>query len=132
MKIAVTYDNGMIFQHFGHTESFKVYEVEDGKVLSSRIVATNGTGHGALADFLAALGVKALICGGIGAGARTALATAGIQVFGGVQGSADQAAAQLAEGKLSFDPNAKCSHHAHHDEGHICGAHGCGEHSCHS
>ncbi len=131
MKIAVTYDNGEVFQHFGHTEQFKIYEVEDGKILSSRVVDTNGSGHGALAGFLAALDVRALICGGIGGGARTALAAAGIQVFGGVQGNADRAAEQLAAGSLAFDPNAKCGHHEHHGEGHTCGSHGCGSHSCH-
>ena len=131
MKIAVTYDNGEVFQHFGHTEQFKIYEVEDGKILSSRVVDTNGSGHGALAGFLAALDVRALICGGIGGGARTALAAAGIQVFGGVQGNADRAAEQLAVGSLAFDPNAKCGHHEHHGEGHTCGSHGCRSHSCH-
>ena len=44
MKIAVTYDNGMVFQHFGHTEQFKVYDVEDGAVRASRVVDTNGSG----------------------------------------------------------------------------------------
>ena len=53
MKIAVTYDNGNIFQHFGRTESFKVYEVEDGKVISSEVIGSDGIGHGALAGLLA-------------------------------------------------------------------------------
>ena len=55
MKIAVTYENGEVFQHFGHTESFKLYEVEAGQVVSSEIIPTNGSGHEALADFLAGL-----------------------------------------------------------------------------
>ena len=75
MKIAVTYDNGEIFQHFGKTESFKVYEVEDNKVVSSEVIGSNGTGHGALAGLLAEQGVNVLICGGIGGGAQTALRT---------------------------------------------------------
>ena len=70
MKIAVTYDNGEIFQHFGKTESFKVYEVEDNKVVSSEVIGSNGTGHGALAGLLAEQGVNVLICGGIGGGLR--------------------------------------------------------------
>lgn len=53
MKIAVTYDNGNVFQHFGKTENFKVYEVEDNKVVSSEVISSNGTGHGALAGLLA-------------------------------------------------------------------------------
>lgn len=35
MRIAVTYENGEIFQHFGHTQEFKVYDVEDNKIISS-------------------------------------------------------------------------------------------------
>ena len=83
MKIAVTYDQGQIFQHFGHTEQFKLYTVEDGKVVSSEVVDTNGSGHGALAGFLAEHQVQVLICGGIGGGAQNALAQAGIKLFGG-------------------------------------------------
>ena len=124
MRIAVTYENGEIFQHFGHTEQFKLYDVEDGIIVSAQIVPTNGSGHGALAGFLKAAQADALICGGIGMGAQTALAEAGIKLYGGVSGSADAAAQALAEGKLAYDPNAKCDHHGHHHgEGHECGHH---------
>ena len=85
MKIAVTYDNGEVFQHFGHTEQFKVYEVEDGKIVASEVIDTNGSGHGALAGFLNQCGAQVLICGGIGGGARNALAEAGIQLYPGVE-----------------------------------------------
>lgn len=133
MRIAVTYENGQVFQHFGHTEQFKIYTVEDGKIVSSAVVDTNGSGHGALAGFLGAFQVDALICGGIGGGAQMALAAAGIQLFGGVSGSADAAVEALVAGKLVFNPNVKCSHHGehHHDEGHVCGDHGCGSGHCH-
>ena len=130
MRVAVTYENGEIFQHFGHTEQFKVYDVEDGRILSSEVVDTNGSGHGALAGVLKALKVDALICGGIGGGAQMALAEAGIRLFGGVSGSADAAAQALAEGKLDFNPAVRCDHHDHHDAGHSCGSHGCGSHTC--
>ena len=131
MKIAVTYENGQIFQHFGHTEQFKLYEAENGKVVSSEVVDTNGSGHGALAGLLKALKVDALICGGIGGGAQTALAEAGIRLYGGVKGEADAAVEALLSGSLSFNANVRCSHHDHHGEGHTCGDHGCGgEHHC--
>ena len=130
MRVAVTYENGEIFQHFGHTERFKVYDIADGKILSSEIVDTNGSGHGALAGVLNALKVDALICGGIGGGAQMALAQAGIKLYGGVSGSADAAVQALAEGKLDFDPNVHCDHHDHHGEGHSCGSHSCGSHTC--
>lgn len=128
MRIAVTYDNGEIFQHFGHSEFFKLYDVENGVVVSEQIVSTNGSGHGALAGFLQAAQVDALICGGIGMGAQMALADAGITLYGGVSGSADAAAKALAEGTLIYDPDARCDHHEHH--GGDCGHHHCGEHNC--
>ncbi len=113
MRIAVTYENGEIFQHFGHTEQFKLYDVEEGKIVHTQIVNTGECGHGALGGFLKAARVDALICGGIGMGAQNALAEAGIQLFGGVQGNADAAAQALAEGKLQYDPQAQCDHHGH-------------------
>ncbi|MBP3923592.1 MAG: NifB/NifX family molybdenum-iron cluster-binding protein [Ruminiclostridium sp.] len=126
MKIAVTYDNGMVFQHFGHTEQFKIYETENGKIISSEVVDTNGSGHGALAGFLSSLGVKTLICGGIGGGAQTALKGAGIEVYGGVTGLCDLAVQDYLNGTLLFNPDVKCSHHGEgHGEGHNCGGHSC-------
>ena len=132
MKIAVTYENGNIFQHFGHTEQFKIYEASNGAVVSSEIVATNGSGHGALAGFLLANNVDVLICGGIGGGAKTALANAGIMLYGGVNGNADKAVEDYLAGKLIFNPNVMCSHHDHEhgEDTHTCGNHGCGSHSC--
>ena len=133
MKIAVTYENGEVFQHFGHTEQFKLYEVSGGKLLHTQVVDTNGSGHGALAGLLAQLGVDTLICGGIGGGAQSALTEAGIRFYGGVSGSADAAVQALLDGSLGYDPEARCDHHDHaHGAGHTCGEHGCGEHSCHS
>ena len=130
MRIAVTYENGFIFQHFGHTQQFKVYDVQDGKIIASEVVDTNGSGHGALAGVLSALQADVLICGGIGGGAQMALADAGIRFFGGVSGDADEAVQALLAGHLTYNPDVRCSHHDHgHD--HACGSHGCGSHSCH-
>ena len=129
MRIAVTYENGMIFQHFGHTEQFKVYDVEDGKVIASEVVGTNGQGHGALAGVLGGLNADVLICGGIGGGAQMALQSAGIKLFGGVSGEADKAVEDFLAGNLAYIPNVTCNHHGHHHgEGHTCGNHGCGGH----
>ncbi|MFG6358279.1 MAG: dinitrogenase iron-molybdenum cofactor biosynthesis protein [Acetatifactor sp.] len=126
MKIAVTYENGDVFQHFGHTQQFKVYEVRDGKVADMRIVSTEGSGHGALAGMLAGLGVDTLICGGIGGGAQAALAEMGIRFFGGVSGNADEAVNALLAGNLVFERDIRCDHHDHHGESHSCGEHGHG------
>lgn len=134
MKIAATYSEGEIFQHFGHTEQFKLYDIEDGRVVRSQVVNAGGAGHGALAGFLRDQGVDALICGGIGGGAQAALAQAGIALYAGVTGGADEAAAALAAGNLAFDPDARCEHHGeHHGAGHDCGHHdgeACGAHGC--
>ena len=130
MRIAVTYENGEVYQHFGHTAQFKLYDVADGAIVAEQVVDTNGSGHGALAGFLQAARVDALICGGIGMGAQMALSDAGIRLYAGVQGSADAAAKALAEGNLSYDPNARCDHHGHHGEGHECGHHHGEGHEC--
>ncbi|MGN0728062.1 NifB/NifX family molybdenum-iron cluster-binding protein [Treponema sp.] len=128
MRIAVTYENGKVFQHFGHTEQFKLYDCENDKVIKEQIVDTNGQGHGALSEFLGKAGVDILICGGIGSGAQSALSEAGIQLYGGVSGNADNVIKAYLEGNLTFDPNVQCDHHEHHHEdGHSCGEdkHGC-------
>lgn len=127
MRIAVTYENGEIFQHFGHSEQFKLYDIEDGKIIAEQIVGTNSSGHCALAGFLQAVKADALICGGIGMGAQAALADAGIRLYAGAAGSADAAAKALAEGNLQYDPNARCDHHDHHQDG-DCGHHHEGRH----
>ena len=135
MRIAVTYEQEMIGQHFGRTEQFKLYDIEDGVVKSSQVIDTNGTGHVALAGFLRAAEVEKLICGGIGMGARMALQEAGIELLSGVMGNADEVVNAYLAGSLSYDPNAECHHHDHeHGEGHGCHHgedHGCGGHGCH-
>lgn len=127
MRIAVTYANGEIFQHFGRTEQFKVYDVENGQVVHSEVVGTNGQGHGALAGVLQQLHADVLICGGIGGGAQAALASAGIQLYGGASGLADAAVDALLAGRLTYDPAVHCDHHDEHHTGgeHHCGGHGC-------
>lgn len=127
-KIAVTYENGNVFPHFGHTKQFKIYEIQDGKVTGTQVIDTEGSGHGALAGLLSELKIDTLICGGIGAGAQTALAEREIRLYGGVSGSADEAVDALLAGKLSYDPDVHCDHHG---DGHHCGEdkHGCGGNS---
>ena len=128
MKIAVTYEDGKVFGHFGHTEQFKIYDVEENRIVKSVIADTNGHGHGALADFLKSKNADALICGGIGAGAMAALAEAGIKVYAGVSGDTDKAVESLLSGELKFSSEVNCNHHeCGHGEEHSCGAHGCGK-----
>ena len=125
MKIAVTFDNGEVYQHFGHTEQFRIYDIENNRVKSAATVDTNGNGHGALADMLKRMSVDTLICGGIGGGAKRALEEAGIALYGGVLGNADKAVESLLKGELEYDSDTECSHHGEH-HGEDCGHHGCG------
>lgn len=130
MKIAVCFENGQIFQHFGHTKTFKIYQIEDNSIQSTLLLDAPESGHGALAGFLQQNGVDTLICGGIGAGARTALANASIQLYPGVTGDADQAVEDLLKSRLVYDPDAQCADHAHHhhDSSHSCSGGNCGHH----
>ena len=136
MKIAVPFENNEVFQHFGHTETFKLYEIEAGQIVSSEIISTDGNGHEALADFLANLSVNVLLCGGIGAGAQAALANAGIEICSGAEGDADAAVKAYLTGELE-SAGANCDHHHDHEEEEGCGSHcgggcaGCGG-GCHS
>lgn len=122
MKIAVTFDNEMIFQHFGHTENFKIYNIENGKTIKTSILSTNGNAHGALADILKKENVDTLICGGIGTGAQNALSKINIKLYGGVTGNADKAVEDLLADKLSFNQNVECNHNEdhHHGNDHSC------------
>ena len=131
MRIAVTYDNGEVFQHFGRTENFKVYEIENNQIIASEVISSNGQGHGALAGILAMNQIDVLICGGIGGGAQMAMQEAGITLYGGNMGSADEAVQAFLAKTLVQNENPTCDHHDHeHGEGHSCGDHGCGTHSC--
>ncbi len=129
MKLAITYDNGQVFQHFGKTQQFKIYDIQQGKVGPSLVTGTGGQGHGALAGLLRALGISVLICGGIGPGAQEALKSLDITVIPGITGDVDQAAQDFVDGKLVPNTEALCNHH-HDGPAHSCGDHGCGQHTC--
>lgn len=124
MRYAITYENHEVFQHFGKTPAFLLLDVEDGQVVQ-HVVSTNGKGHGALAGFLKEHDVNTLICGGIGQGARDALATAGIALIAGASGDVDVVLKHLLDGTLKDDPSGMCNHH-HEGHEHNCGSHSCG------
>ena len=125
MKVAVTYENGQIFQHFGHSENFKIYETEGKNIVRAEVIGADGAGHSALAAVLKDKGVEVLICGGIGNGAVTALSEAGIDVYSGADGEADAAVEAYLNGDLA-SAGVNCDHHHEHEEGHGCGH--CGNH----
>ncbi len=131
MRIAVTFENGEVFQHFGHTEQFKIYDVSDGQITGEQVIDTNGSGHGALSGLLGGMEVDTLICGGIGQGAKVALAEAGIELYGGVTGQADDAVKAFLAGNLEYNSDIHCNHHGHeHQEGHCHGHCGEDKHGC--
>lgn len=131
MKIAVTYENGEVFQHFGKTETFKVYETDGDRIVSAEVIGTDGAGHEALADYLLMKGVDAVLCGGLGSGALAALSEAGIEVFSGVQGDAAAAVEAFLKGEL-VSTGANCHEHDGQEAESGCGGHcgSCG--GCHS
>ena len=130
MKFAITCENGMVFQHFGHTPEFAVFSVENKQIVNKEILPSGESGHGALAGLLQQNGIELLICGGIGGGAQMALINAGIKLYAGITGNADDAVAKLLAGKLEYNPNANCNHH-HTEHEHNCASGGCGNHGCH-
>lgn len=123
MKIAITYEEGKVFQHFGHTEKIKIYEIDNEKIVSENIVDTSASGHEKLVEFLKNNNIDTLICGGIGQGAKDALSKANIQLFGGVSGNADDVVKEYLLGKLKYNENVNCAHH------HIEGEHHCKNHN---
>ncbi len=133
LKVATTYEeeSGAIYQHFGHCKSFKIFHVSGKEITSAAVVSSGTYGHGGLATFLKNMGVEVLICGGIGGGAQNALKSAGIELYGGVNGNADLAVKAYLDGSLSYNPDVHCDHHDHsnhHD--HSCGGHNEGD--CHN
>lgn len=124
MKIAVTYEDGEIFGHFGHTEQFKIYEIENKEIVNTSIIDTQGSGHGLLGSLLIQNGVNILICGGIGSGAKNILSENNIEIYPGVTGSADEAVESFINGTLEYNIDTQCDHHNHEHE-HDCSTHDC-------
>lgn len=119
MKIAVAYENGKVFQHFGKTSEFKIYEIEDGNVIDVKNEPTGDYGHEALAGFLAEKNVDVVICGNVGDGAMAALDAMGITVVSGQEGNVDQAVANYLVGSLT-SKGVNCEK----EEGEGCGCGG--------
>lgn len=110
MRIAVPYYSGYVFQHFGRSTEFKIYEVDEkGQITASRVVETDGKTHGMLAQWLADQGVDTVLCGGIGQGMQENLTSRGISYYGGVTGACDQAVEAFLSGELLYLENPGCA-----------------------
>lgn len=127
MKIAVTYENGEVFQHFGHSKQLKIFDIENNNIKEEKILEVNENGHGALVNLLSDNDIEILICGGIGSGAKDALEKANIKCYGGVLGNADSAVKDFLNGNLQYNQNIHCEH-----DHHSCNEHKCNEdkHGC--
>lgn len=125
MKIAVPYENEMIFSHFGKSKAFKIYDIADFKVVSTQVIFTNSGGHSALSKFLKENMVNCVICGGIGEGAKNMLDNFGIEIYSGVSGLADVAVERMLNGTLIYNVGSFCNHHseAHSRSGDCHGCH---------
>lgn len=115
MKLAVTFEKGRVFPHFGRTAQFKVYTVENGKILTASVLDAGGVGHEALAGLLKENGIDVLLCGGMGQGAKAALDEAGILAVSGAEGDADEAVEMYLAGELK-SAGVNCDHHEEKEE----------------
>lgn len=112
MRISVNYDDdGSIFQHFGRTRMFKLYDIEDGKVAGTRMLPAVPGGHGALPQQLKENGVDMVICGGMGMPMLQNLQACGLQICANVSGSADGAVQAYLDGTLEFGQEAHACRH---------------------
>jgi len=142
MKVAVSYENGKVFQHFGKTEQFKVYEITDNNIISTCMVESDDQGHIALANLVKNHDIDVIICGGIGPGAQQALTEAGIRFFSGISGDVEEAVQRFLAHSLEPSPISKamgddsvqqgCGHNCSgHCSGGDCDGGDCGSKSCH-
>lgn len=117
MKIATTYEAGKICQIFGNTKQFKVFTVQDDKIISSEIIDADG-GADTFAGTLVFNDVDVLICGSIEGGPLYSLLSVGIRTYPGVAGEPEGAVMQFISGNMAFTPDAGCEHehHQHHKE----------------
>ena len=122
MKYAITMEHNIVFQHFGKCPQFLIVDVKDKTIVSKQLLLSNGAGHGALAKLLADAAVDVLVCGGIGGGARNALAEYNISVIAGQKGNVDMIIDMIKQDSIQDDPSGSCNHH-HEDGHHDCGGH---------
>lgn len=118
MRIAVTYDNGKVFQHFGKTKQFKIVDESKGVILGTSMLEAGEAGHSALAGLLYNNCVDVVICGGIGGCAIKALTDIRIKIVASQTGDVDEVVKKFLNKELDYTHVSNCSHH--HD-GSGCG-----------
>jgi len=115
MKIAVACEGKMVTEHFGHCESFNIFEAEGSQILRNESISNPGHKPGFLPNFLNDKGVNVIISGGMGSGAIEIFNEKNIEVIVGASGDAQSAAEQYLKGELK-STGSVCHEHQHSDE----------------
>lgn len=118
--IAIPTEGDMVNAHFGRSQAFTIFAIEDGKVTGSEVLDTKGYEHqhSGIAQLLKTKKVEVVLCGGIGPGAIAGLENAGLEVLRGASGLAQAAAQVYADGTF-IASTAVCNHdHGHDHSGH--------------
>lgn len=100
MKIAVAGVGTKVAGHFGHCETFWIYDTEDGKIVKETPIPNPGHKPGFLPNFLGDMGVEVIIAGGMGGGAVDIFNERGIEVIVGAQGETRDMAESYLKGEL--------------------------------
>lgn len=114
MKIAIASEGNNVSGHFGFCEEFKMYEIEDGKVLNTKSIPNPGHKPGFLPVFLKEQGANIIVSGGMGGSAQQLFSDNGIEVIVGAQGSCDNIINTYIKGELE-STGSICNDHAHED-----------------
>jgi len=107
MRIAVPYNNGLINPAFGRTEYFKLYETENGKIVSSTVIDNGGFGHTDLITYLKKYEVDIALIGNIGQHGFDAFAEAGIELYTSNYDDADTVIRKYLDGSLELKKEVK-------------------------
>lgn len=110
MKIAVASKGNTIWGHFGHCENFNIFDIKDGEIQSVENVPNPGHRPGFLPNFLADMGVKVIIAGGMGGGAIDIFNQRNVEVIVGAEGDAQAAVEAYIRGELK-STGAVCHQH---------------------
>jgi predicted Fe-Mo cluster-binding NifX family protein len=109
MLIAVAREGNMVCQHFGHCENFALYDTD---TKEWKAVANPGHEPGVLPGFVAKLGAKVVIAGGMGGRAQDLFNAEGIQIFVGASGTVEETIQKYERGDL-VSTGSVCAEHEH-------------------
>ena len=110
MRIVVPVEQDTVSASLAHSEGFRFFEDDHGRIVRRFYAPLTASGDAAAAvDTLEEYGVDALICGALPGDERLLTATAGIMLFPGFSGGAEDAVLDFLSGAVARDPNNKCN-----------------------